>query len=62
MYEVNNIYDERNIKEILVTSSESAIEIIVKYEYPTISSGGSIGYSIYGDGRIIIDHIFKTEN
>ena len=54
--------DKRNIKEILVTPSESAIGIIVKYDYPTISSGGSIGYSIYGDGRIIIDHIFETEN
>ena len=54
--------DKKNIIEINSNSSESIVSFSVKFEYPTISSYGYLNYMVCGDGRIIVSHMFETEN
>ena len=54
--------DKKNIIEINSNSSESIVSFSVKFEYPTILSYGYLNYMVCGDGRIIVSHMFETEN
>ena len=51
--------DHQIIEEIRVTIKNDLVGIQTSYEYPDIGSKGKIAYSIYGNGRILVNHSFK---
>ena len=51
--------DLQIIEEIRVTIKKDLVGIQTSYEYPDIGSKGKIAYSIYGNGRIFVNHSFE---
>ena len=51
--------DHQIIDKIRVTIKDDLVGIQVSYEYPDIGSKGEIVYSIYGNGRILVNHSFE---
>ena len=50
------------VKDVEVTNNKNFVGIQVYFNYPDLNSTGNITYSIYGNGRIIVTHVFEPNS